>query len=48
MVGHSSLVEHIELKTEAEQAKRIRYAAELARQSVNRFVLDAAAERAER
>ena len=37
----------IELRTDPERERRIRYAAELQRQSVSAFVLDAAAERAE-
>ena len=37
----------IELRTDPERERRIRYAAELEHQSVSAFVLDAAAERAE-
>lgn len=37
----------IELRADPERERRIRYAAELDRQSVSAFVLDAAAERAE-
>lgn len=37
----------IELRADPERERRIRYAAELQRQSVSAFVLDAAAERAE-
>lgn len=38
----------LELRTDPEREQRIRYAAELERQSVSAFVLDAAADRAER
>lgn len=37
----------IELRTDPERERRIRYAAELERQSMSAFVLDAAAVRAE-
>lgn len=37
----------IELRTDPERERRIRYAAELEHQSLSAFVLDAAAERAE-
>lgn len=37
----------IELRADPERERRIRYAAELERQSVSAFVLDAAAERAD-
>jgi len=37
----------IELRADPERERRIRYAAELERQSVSAFVLDAASERAE-
>jgi uncharacterized protein (DUF1778 family) len=38
----------LELRADPERERRIRYAAELSHQSVSAFVLDAAAERAER
>lgn len=40
--------DRIEARVEPERAERIRYAAELARTSVSSFVVDAAAEKAER
>lgn len=40
--------ERIELRTDQERERRIRYAAELEHQSVSAFVLDAASDRAER
>jgi uncharacterized protein (DUF1778 family) len=40
--------ERIELRADAERARRIRYAAELSHQGISAFVLDAASERAER
>jgi uncharacterized protein (DUF1778 family) len=38
----------LELRTDPERERRIRFAAELCRQSVSAFVLDAAGEKAER
>ena len=40
--------ERIELRTDQERERRIRYAAELEHQSVSAFVLEAASDRAER
>lgn len=47
MARQATRTARIELRAEPERERRIRYAAELTRQSVSAFVLDAAAERAE-
>lgn len=44
----SSKMERIEARVERDRAERIRYAANLSRSSLSSFVMDAAAERAER
>jgi uncharacterized protein (DUF1778 family) len=44
----ASRTSRLELRADPERERRIRYAAELSRQSVSAFVLDAAGEKAER